>query len=103
MLSSIQCKLHFHPRWNSASLAHGGSKLRGSKLPRRWIGRSADQNMALKRWPSRSPVLTPCDFFLWGCIKDKSFGPPLPVSVNDLNQRIATAAASVDEDMLRCV
>ena len=22
-------------------------------------------------WPARSPDLTPCDFFLWGCMKDK--------------------------------
>jgi hypothetical protein len=45
----------------------------------------------------------PCDFFLWGYIKDKVFVPPLPVNVNDLKQRITTAVASVDEDMLRCV
>jgi len=22
-------------------------------------------------WPARSPDVTPCDFFLWGCMKDK--------------------------------
>ena len=50
-----------------------------------------------------SPDLTPCDFFLWGYIKDRVFVPPLPVSLNELKQRITTAAASVDEDMLRPV
>ena len=35
--------------------------------------------MALTCWPPRSPDLTPCDFFLWGCIKDRVFVPPLPV------------------------
>ena len=39
-------------------------------LPRRWIGRSTVENMALTCWPLRSPDLTPCDFFLWGYIKD---------------------------------
>jgi len=72
-------------------------------LPRRWIGRSTDENMALTCWPPRSPDITPCDFFLWGYIKDRLFIPPLPVSLNELKQRITTAVASVDEDMLRCV
>ena len=50
-----------------------------------------------------SPDLTPCDFFLWGYIKDRVFVPPLPVSLNELKQSIRTAVASVDEDMLRSV
>ena len=49
-----------------------------------------------------SPDLTPCDFFLWGYIKDRVFVPPLPVSLNELKQRITTSVASV-EDMLRSV
>ena len=50
-----------------------------------------------------SADLTPCDFFLWRYIKDRAFVPPLPVSLNELKQRITTAVASVDEDMLRSV
>jgi hypothetical protein len=34
---------------------------------------------------------------------DISKTPPLPVSVNNLKERITTAVASADEDMLRCV
>jgi len=40
---------------------------------------------------------------LWGYIKDTLFVPPLPVSLNELKQRITTAVASVDKDMLRAV
>ena len=50
-----------------------------------------------------SPDLTPCDFFLWAYIKDRVLVPPLPVSLNELKQRITTAAACVHEDMLRSV
>ena len=50
-----------------------------------------------------SPDLTVCDFFLWGYIKDRVFVPPLPASLNELKQRITTAVASIDEDMLRSV
>ena len=59
--------------------------------------------MALTCWPPRSPDLTPCDFFLWGYIKDRVFVPPLQVSLNELKQRITTVVASVDKDMLRSV
>ena len=36
-------------------------------------------------------------------VEDRVFVPALPVSVNELKQRITTAVASVDEDMLRSV
>ena len=36
-------------------------------------------------------------------VEDRVFVPPLPVSLNELKQRITTAVASVDEDMLRSV
>ena len=35
--------------------------------------------------------------------EDRVFVPLLPVSFNELKQRITTAVASVDEDMLRSV
>jgi hypothetical protein len=56
--------------------------------------------MVLTRWPPRSADLTPCGSFLW---EDRVFVPSLPVSVNDLKQRITTAVASVDKDILWCV
>ena len=36
-------------------------------------------------------------------VEDRVFVPPLPVSLNELKKRIATAVANVDEDMLRYV
>jgi hypothetical protein len=63
-------------------------------------GLGASNNMSLTYWPPRSPDLTPCDFFLWGYVKDKVFVPPVPVSLDDLKQRITTATAGVDKDML---
>ena len=36
-------------------------------------------------------------------VEDRAFVPPLPVSLNELKQRITTAVADVDEDMLRSV
>ncbi|GBM05916.1 hypothetical protein AVEN_135280-1 [Araneus ventricosus] len=41
-------------------------------LPKRWTGRSGDADDVFCFWPPRSPDLTPCDFFLWGYVKDRS-------------------------------
>jgi hypothetical protein len=47
-------------------------------LPGRWIGHAFGNNQPLMLWPPRSPDITPCDFFLWGYVKDQVFIPPLP-------------------------
>jgi len=58
------------------------------------------QDKKMTRWPPRSPDLTPCDFFLWGFVKDTVFVPPLPANLLDLRNRITAAVALVDRDML---
>ena len=52
------------------------------------------------RWPARSPDLTPCDYFLWGYVKDKVFVPPQPVSIPDLKNRITAAVETITPDLL---
>ena len=42
-------------------------------------------------WPPRSPDLTPCDYFLWGYLKDKLYRTP-PNDINDLRLRITNEA-----------
>jgi len=51
-------------------------------------------------WPARSPDLTPCDYFLWGYVKDKMFVPPQPVSIPDLKNRITAAVETITLDLL---
>jgi hypothetical protein len=72
-----------------------------ANLPLRWIGSATGDNMSLTCWRPRSPDLTPCDFFLWGYVKDKVFVPPVPVTLDDLKQRIITATAGVDDMLTR--
>jgi hypothetical protein len=50
-------------------------------LPDRWIGRADEEWL---KWPPRSPDLTPCDFSLWGCVKEQVFVPPLPLDIDEL-------------------
>ena len=64
-------------------------------LPLRWIGRSGQDDLVLNTWPPRSPDLTPCDFFLWGYIKDLVYIPSLPTDVGELKDRILAAVQSI--------
>ena len=53
--------------------------------------------------PPRSPDATPCDFFLWGYVKDQFYVPPLPASIPELKVRIRTATETITADMLQTV
>ncbi|KAJ4439663.1 hypothetical protein ANN_07791 [Periplaneta americana] len=59
-----------------------------------WMGR------AYLQWPPRSPDLTPCDFFLWGFIKDQVYVLLLPANLPELRDRIREAVAAITPDML---
>ena len=69
-------------------------------MPQRWIGRFGEEEVALMRWPPRSPDLRPCDFFLWEFVKDTVFVPPVPANLQELCDRIAAAVALIVRDML---
>ena len=72
-------------------------------LPGRWIRRASHNDSLLLLWPPRSPDLTPCDFFLWGYIKDHVYVPPMPRDLPKLRQRIIEAVAAIDRQMLQRV
>ena len=47
-------------------------------------------------WPPRSPDLTPCDFFLWGYLKNKVYETP-PTDPQDLLDRIGRHVAELSD------
>ena len=49
-----------------------------------WIGRHGPDDRIYLQWPHRSPDCTPCDFFLWGFVKDKVYMPPLTANLPEL-------------------
>ena len=69
-------------------------------LHNKWIVRAGNDDCVLLHWLLRSPDLTPCDFFLWGYVKDLVYVPPLPKSVDDLKTRITEALKTINPDML---
>ncbi len=54
-----------------------------------------DKLIARDRWPARSSDLSPCAFFLWGCMKDRVFATN-PTSIEDLKATITTVIQSID-------
>ena len=69
------------------------------KLNGRWIGRRG----AIE-WPARSPDLTPCDFFLWGYLKNKVYGQRIR-DIHHLKERIThfVNELNTDKELLRRV
>ena len=65
-----------------------------------WIGRASQDDSPLFPRPPRSSDLTPCDFFLWGYVKDHVFVPSMPVDLAELRQRLEHAVAGIDHQML---
>ena len=41
--------------------------------------------------------MTPCDFFLWGYVKERVYVPPLPADLDELTNRITAAVKSVTD------
>jgi hypothetical protein len=50
-------------------------------------------------WLPHSPDATPCDFFLWGYVKNQVYVPPLPTSILELKVRNRTANETITADM----
>jgi len=63
------------------------------------IGRAGQNDQVFCKWPPRSPDLTVFDFFLWGYVKDRVYVPPLPATVDELQEGITAAVNSVTPDM----
>jgi hypothetical protein len=69
-------------------------KALNDKFPNAWTGRGGPIF-----WPSRSPDLTPMDFFLWGYVKNIVYGEKI-CDIQHLQDRITAAITTVTSDMI---
>jgi len=53
-------------------------------------------------WPPNSPDINPCDYFLWGYLKEKVF-PQKPATLVELRAVILAVCREITEDMCRRV
>ncbi|GBM91324.1 hypothetical protein AVEN_188614-1 [Araneus ventricosus] len=65
-----------------------------------WQQRAGALDLSLLCRQARFPDLTPCDFFLWGFVKDNEFVPPLPQNLQELKQRITNVLNALTWDLL---
>jgi len=86
--------LHFHFDVRAHLIAN---------LPGRRMACTSHNDSPLLPWPPRSPDLTPCDFFLWGYIKDRVYVPVMPHDLPQLQQRIMEAVTAINRQMLQHV
>ena len=63
-------------------------------FPGRWLGRRGPLE-----WAARSPDLTPCDFYLWGFIKNTIYQTAI-INVQDLKDRVTLAINSIAPEVL---
>jgi hypothetical protein len=65
-------------------------------LPDHCIGRVGAADEEWMKWPPRCPDFAPCDYFLWGCVKEKVFVPPLLLDIDELKLTITAAIETID-------
>lgn len=65
------------------------------------LGYSSRHNGGID-WAPYSPDLNPCDFFLWGYLKDKVYCNN-PKTIDDLKENIKKEIFGVDQDMMKRV
>lgn len=81
----------------------GAGPHRAREVLRRLLELFGDRLIALGAnipWPPRSPDLTPCDFFLWGYLKQMVYRQSYN-TIEELKLAIAVAAQSITRDMLQ--
>lgn len=75
-------------------------------FPYRWIGREGSKKKQQQRyqppiiWPPYSPDLTPCDYFLWGYVKDLVYRNGVPADLEELQERIETIFEEMPQEMI---
>lgn len=96
----IQTRLDMYFQLDGASV-HNAAIVRewlNEHFPNKWIGR----NSPLIQWPTRSPDLTPLDFYLWGMLKSKVY-KSRPRNRDELCNRIRQACLEITCQELRKV
>ena len=68
-----------------------------NNFPNKWIG----INSPHIRWPARSPDLTPCNFSLWGTVKDTIHREHLYHNAQQLMDAIIDAFRNFQPDQIR--
>ena len=87
-------------KWLETTLPLRCQKRTEYTISRRWIGQASREDFEYLPWPPRSPDLTPCDFFIWGFVKQQVYRPR---TAADLKWNIRNEIAAIPGVMLQRV
>jgi hypothetical protein len=62
--------------------------------------RFGEKLIAKNEWSPRSPDLNPCDYFLWGYLKQRVYNP-LPKTLEDLRSNLSREIENIQAQMLK--
>ena len=87
-------KKFFWPKFNKLDekekyyFQQDGAPPHRKKEAQEWLkSKFGDKFLDSSIWPPRSPDLNPCDFSLWGIIKEKVYNPK-PETIDELSEKI---------------
>ena len=81
----------FQQDGSSTRFHRGVRQYLNTVLPGCWVGHASGNDKPLMLHPQGSPYITLCDFFLWGCVKDRVFISAFPRDLIDLKAWIIAA------------
>ena len=78
-----------------------GARLHTAKIVQEWLGEKfGEKFMDKSKWPPRSPDLNPCDFYLWGHLKQLVYYP-LPKTIDELKANIRREIKKINVEILK--
>jgi len=78
-----------------------GATAHTANIVQTWLKSKFGQKFLTKeKWPPRSCDLNPCDFFLWGHLKNKVYNP-LPLTIDDLKTNIEREIKKIEVTTLK--
>ena len=77
-----------------------GARPHTTKAVQTWLhDKFGTKFISKEKWPPRSPDLNPCDFFLWGYLKERVYSP-IPKNIEELKANIEREASKIPTKML---
>ena len=102
MLKNFFWKKHCQmPNYNSSYFMQDGATPHTANIVQNYLKSKFSGNFFDKeKWPPRSPDLNPCDFFLWGYLKQRVY-TPMPYSLDSLKANIVREFKKIPKETIK--
>jgi hypothetical protein len=91
------------PNYKNYYLQQDGATPHTAIAVQTWLGQNFGKKFITKEmWPPRSPDLNPCDFYLWGHLKEVMYNP-FPRTLDDLKANLEREIKKISPETLKNV